>query len=222
MSSTAQSSDPEHPLLRDRAHFDNVLDIMYAAIQRVLFKNSRPVPRNSVSEERAIIGGASADDVLQEATLAVLTHPDVEAVEDWRALSAVVAKNKAMDALDAARKHLSGTDHRAELHVVSGDAEASSADGAMIASVLEALPDRNLSPEEEVIAIQSALNLRDLAREMLDGREEKIFLEIKFLQRSRKQLGDELGLTPQRIGQLYEQASQHLEAHPRYPYRITE
>lgn len=221
MSSTSQASDTEHPLLRDRAHFDNVLDVMYAAIQRVLFKNSRPVPRDSASE-RVIIGGASADDVLQEAAVALLTHPGAEAVEDWRALGTVVAKNKAMDALDAARKHLSRTDHRPELFVVSGDVGSPSPDGAVTTSVLQALPDRNLSPEEEVLAIQSALSLRDLAREILGGREQKIFLEIKFLQRSRRQLGDELGLTAQRVGQLYEEASQRLEAHPRYPYRITE
>ncbi len=176
MSSTAQDSGHEHPLLRDRGLFDDVLDVMYAAIQKVLFKNGRPAPRDSPSE-RTIIGGASADDVLQEATLALLMHPDVDVVEDWRALGVVVAKNKAMDALDAARKHLSGTDHRAELYVVSGDVEASSPDGAAAASVLQALPDRNLSPEEEVIAIQSARSLRDLAREVLDGREQKIFLE---------------------------------------------
>ncbi|WP_419862883.1 hypothetical protein [Candidatus Poriferisodalis sp.] len=221
MSSSSQARDTEHPLLRDRARLDNVLDVMYAAIQKVFFKNRRPVPRNSASE-RVIIGGASADDVLQEATLALLTHPDAEAVEDWCALGTVVAKNKAMDALDAARKHLSPTDHRVELYVVSGDAESPSPDGAVTTSVLQTFPDRNLNPEEEVLAIQSALSLRDLAREILGGREKKIFLEIKFLQRSRKQLGDELGLTPQRVGQLYEEASRRLEAHPRYPYRITE
>ena len=148
MSSSSQASDTEHPLLRDRARFDNVLDVMYAAIQKVFFKNRTLVPRNSASE-RVIIGGASADDVLQEATLALLTHPDAEAVEDWCALGTVVAKNKAMDALDAARKHLSPTDHRVELYVVSGDVESSSPDGAVTTSVLQAFPVETSTPKKK-------------------------------------------------------------------------
>ena len=221
MSSTAQPSDPEHPLFLDRDLFNEVLDLMFAAIQKILFRGARPVARDS-SSRRAIAGGVSAEDVLQDAAMALLNHPDVGTVRDWRAFAVTVGKNKAKDALDHAQKHLRGTDNRTELHLVSGDAEKSAADGTSGMSALQFLPDRNLSPEEEVIAIQSALSLRDLAREILDSREMKIFLEIKFLQRSRRQLGDELGLTPQRVGQLYEQASRHLEAHPRYPYKIPE
>lgn len=221
MSSTAQPSDPEHPLLLDRDLFDEVLDLMFAAIQKILFRGAGPVARGS-SSRRAITGGVSAEDVLNEAVLALLTHPDVDAVRDWRAFSVTVGKNKAKDALDYAQKHLRGTDNRPELHVVSGDAESPAGDGTTGTSTLQLLPDQNLGPEEEVIAIQSALSLRDLAREILDDREKKIFLEIKFLQRSRRELGDELGLTAQRVGQLYQAASRRLEAHPRYPYKMTE
>lgn len=221
MSSTAQSIDPEHPLLLDRSLLEEVLDLMFAAIQKVLFGGGRPVARDS-SSRQAIAGGVSAEDVLQDATVALLNHPDAGAVRDWRAFAVAVGKNKAKDALDHAQKHRRGTDNRTELHLVSIDAEKPGADGNSGMSALQFLPDRNLSPEDEVIAIQSALSLRDLAREILDGREMKIFLDIKFLQRSRRQIGDELGLTPQRVGQLYDQASRHLEAHPRYPYKIPE
>ena len=37
MSSTAQASDTEHPLLLDRRLFDEVANVMYVKIQKVLF-----------------------------------------------------------------------------------------------------------------------------------------------------------------------------------------
>ena len=221
MSSTAQSSDPQHPLLLDRGLFEEVLDVMYAKIQKVLFPG-RWHSRRGEGPEHAIVGGTSADDILQEATADLLMHEDVASVRDWPALGVVVAARRAMDALDTAGKHLRGTDLRPELYVVPGDAAASGNDEGVGTSVLQGVPDQNLSPENRVVTIQSALGLLHLAREVLEGRQMEIFLEIKFSQRSRRELGDELGLTAQRVGQLFEQASRRLEAHPRYPYKIAE
>lgn len=194
---------------------------MYAKIQKVLFP-SRWHSHRGEGPEHAIVGGTSADDVLQEAAADLLMLEDVASVRDWPALGIVVAARRAMDALDGAGKHLRGTDLRPELYLVSADAAASENYEDEGPGVLRDLPNQSLSPEDEVVIIQSALGLLNLAREVLEGREMKIFLEIKFSRRSRRELGDELGLTAQRVGQLYQEASRSLEAHPQYPYKITE
>ena len=76
------------------------------------------------------------------------------------------------------------------------------------------------SAEDEFLATQSVLDLRDLAREMLDTQEQGIFFAIHFQHRSRRDVGKELGITGQRVGQIYDQAIRRLEADPRYPYDI--
>lgn len=221
MSSSSQASDPEHSLLLDRSLFNEVLDVMYAKIQKVLFPG-RSRSRRGEGPEHAIVGGTSADDVLQEAAADLLMIEDVDSVRDWSALGVVVAARRAMDALDTAGKHLRGTDLRPELYLVPTDAIPPGFHEDEGPGGLRELPNQDLSPEDEVVIIQSALGLLNLAREVLEGRELKIFLEIKFSRRSRRELGDELGLTAQRVGQLYQAASQRLEANPRYPYKITE
>ena len=61
------------------------------------------------------------------------------------------------------------------------------------------------------------LKLRDLAREVLDDREQDIFFSIHFDGYSRKEVGDRLGLTSQRIGQIYKTVLLRLKTHPDYP-----
>ena len=84
------------------------------------------------------------------------------------------------------------------------------------------LPGDHASAEDEFVAIQSVLELRDLAREILDDQQQRIFFGVHFQQRSRREIGEELGKTGQRVGQIYEQAMRRLEAHPRYPYNIAD
>ena len=215
MQSATQGFPAEHPLLGDRSLLEDVLDIMYASIQRVLFPLRRPDPRNS-GRQRTIVGGVSAEDVLRDAFDDILRYSDPSAVDSWQAIGVTIAKRRAMDALTAAQKHLGATDHRAKLVVVSGDAEASSAEEheGERSRVLDLVPDRREDPEEEAIAIRAVLDLRDLARELLDDRELKIYFDVRFLQRTRSALGGELGLTPQRVGQILHEASRRLEAHP--------
>ena len=221
MASTDPVFDDEHPVLHDRDLTEEVLDVMHAAIHKVLH-NRRPGSRRGKGVEKAIVGGVSADDVLAVAFVALLAHPHRDAEVNWRALGVTIARNKAKDALKAANKGLRGTSHRHELRVESGDAETRTGSGEPGATVFELHPDERYDPEEQYIAVRSALDLRDLAREVLDGRELDIYLKIKFLQRPRKDIGDELGLTGQRVGQIYDKACRRLENNPRYPYRITE
>ena len=61
------------------------------------------------------------------------------------------------------------------------------------------------------------LKLRDLTREVLDDREQEIFFAIHFDGYSRKEVGDRLGLTSQRIGQIYKAVLRRLKTHPDYP-----
>lgn len=217
MTSTAPQFDPGHPLLGDRVLLEELSDVMFAVIYKVFHRHG-PISPRGVGSERAIVGGTSAEDVLQEALEGLLKYPHVGFTGSWRALAVEIARNKARDALTKARKGLRGTDHRPELRTESGDADVFNPQGERIGTVFELLPDVDLDPEDEYLAVRSALDLRDLAREELEGRELGIFLKIRFLGYKRKEIGEELGLSGQRVGQIYDQASRRLEVHPRYPY----
>lgn len=221
MQSAAEEWPADHPLRRDRDLCESVLDVAHAAIQRVLSSRRRTGQRG-LGAEQTIVGGVSADDVLQDTFEDLLALRSATAVDNWKALAVTVAQRRAKDALRASQKHLRGTDARHELRVLSGDAQASAAAEDDGPTILDQVPASGEGPEEEAIANLNVLSLRDLARDLLDDREAKIFLEILFRQRSRRELGDELGLTPQRVGQLFKAASRRLEDHPRYPYKTTE
>lgn len=222
MASAAPVFDFEHPLLRDEDLREEVLDVMYAVIDRRLHGRRRAGFQRGADADKTIFGGVSADDVLQEAFEALLASPYRGVSVDWRAFGATIARNKAVDARRASQKGLRGTSHRHELRMVSGDVRVQADDGEPGATIFELHPDERYDPEEEYITVRSALDLRDLAREVLEGRDLDIYLQIRFLQRPRKIIGDEMGLTGQRVGQLYERACRRLENNPRYPYNITE
>ena len=48
----------------------------------------------------------------------------------------------------------------------------------------------------------------------------KSFFAIHFQHYSRTEVGDWLGLTSQRVGQIYNAALQQLETHPDYPFKL--
>ena len=229
MISTSQASESEHPLLADRNRLEEILDIMYAKIQKTLFsENSRRRPRaeqgqssNANDRERTLEGTAvSADDVLSEALIGLFDYPPEHLEGSWEGLAVTIARNKAADALRASEKGLRGTDHRPELHLVSGDAEGESPDGEREPSLFEVLPSNWSDPEAEFFVLQDVLKLRYLARELLDDRDQKIFFAIHFQHYSRTEVGDWLGLTSQRVGQIYNAALQQLETHPDYPFKL--
>ena len=221
MESPAPVSGSEHPLLSDRARLDALLDVMHAQIHKTLHPLSSAPRKRGVGPERALVGGVSADDVLQEALDDLLAYPLERVTGSLEALGVDIAKKRAVDARRASQKGLRGTSHRPELRVVSGDAEAQRDNGETTRPVWDVVSGEHASAEDEFLATQSVLDLRDLAREILDGQEQRVFFGIHFEHRTRRDIGEELGKTGQRVGQIYEQAMRRLEAHPRYPYNIT-
>ena len=224
MVSTSSSFDSEHPLLADRTRLDEIADVMYAKIHKVLFGWSTRRPQGGADRtgetdgwERTVSGsGESADDVLAEALIALLKFPADRLDDTWEGLAVTIAHHKAVDAWRAAQKGLSGTDHRPPLHLVSGDTERQGPDGETEPSLFEVLPATWGDPEAEYFELRGVLDLRNLAREILDDRERQVFFAIHFDDRTRREVGEQLGLTGQRIGQIYHAACQRLAAHPYY------
>ena len=225
----AHTFEFEHPLLADRERLERILDVMYAKIQRTLFPwrnpGRRPRPETSQFDgagdvERILNGtGVSADDVLSEALLALLEYPPNRLEGKWEGLAVRIAENKAIDALRASQKGLRGTDHRVQLHLVSGDAEREGPDGETEPSIFEGTPSDWGDPEAEYLELEAVLKLRDLARELLDDRQQRIFFAIHFDDYTRREVGEQLGLTSQRIGQIYKASLLTLEAHLDYPFK---
>ena len=79
-------------------------------------------------------------------------------------------------------------------------------------------PTTGVNPKAEYFVLQDVLKLRDLAREALNDRDQEIFFAIHFEGYGRKEVGERLGLTSQRIGQIYNAALDTFEARPDYPF----
>lgn len=208
--------DPKHPLAGNRQRLDKVADIMFRTIQKTLFKASggRRIPRNQL-----LVGGAvTPDDVLREALADLLQYPPGGLKETWEALAVEIAHNKAVDAYRASQKGLRGTEHRDRLHLVSGDAEREGPGGEARAPLLEVLPGNWDGPEVECERVEKALVLRDLAREVLDERERNIVFAILFQGYSRREVGEELELTSQRVGQIFRDSMKRLATDPNNPF----
>ena len=221
--------DPEHPLLVDKERFERILNVMYAKIQKTLFPWRRPSQRprpetslfgDAVGVEPILDGtGVSADDVLSEASIALLEYSPDRLKGEWEGLGVRIAEHKALDAIKASQKGLRGTDHRDLLYLVSGDVERDGPDGEIEPSIFEVIPSDWGNPEAEYLELEAALKLRDLARELFDERQQRIFFAIHFDDNTRSEVGEQLGLTSQRVGQIYKASLLALEAHLDYPFR---
>jgi len=127
-------------------------------------------------------------------------------------------------ALRRSQKGLRATSTRARLRLVSGDQTVEGTDqseGAAV-TVFDAQIESAVDGEEEFNALHNAQRLIDLARELLSERELRVFLDLHCGERTRGELANELGLTPQRVGQIYADSLEQLETHPKYPYRDDE
>lgn len=197
--------DAEHPLHRDRARLERILNNVYAEIQKTLFRTSSPRPTtvDAEGDERVLAGGASADDVLQDVLIALLLYPEPGSVESWEALATRIAQNKAKDAIRHALKgrRLPGsndTDGPNEIALVSLDADDDEI-GASIADTLAAHDD----PETTYIENAQQLFLVRYARQLLTERERLIYFEVHHLATPKATLGKRLGITGARVGQIY-------------------
>ena len=90
--------------------------------------------------------------------------------------------------------------------------------GEARAPLLKVLPGDWDGPEVECERVEKAHVLRDLAREVLDEREQKVVFAILFDGYSRREVGEELGLTSQRVSQILLDAVKRLRTHPNNPF----
>lgn len=192
MKELARTAGGVHPLVVDRARLEKITDNMAVQIHRVIFGRGR-----TPGSERALHGGESADDVLQEALIALLDYDPRKLRTTWEALSVGIARKKAFAALRRAtrgrRSEEAGADEPDSVTVVALD--------AAVADVRD--PSEDADPEVVFERTQQQLVLLRLARERLTARERTVFFGIHFHGRTRAALAAELGLTPQAIGQMY-------------------
>lgn len=209
--------DSEHPLLKDKERLNKIADVMYFKIQKTLFPWN-PQRRSRTETERILMGNSvSADDILSEALLGLLQYSPKRLEGTWEAMAVGIAHKKAVDALRASQKGLGITDHRPQLHLVSGDAEREGPGGETKRPFFEVISSNEPDPEAEYLELEFVRELRNLARIVLDDRSREIFFAIHFEGNSRMEVGKRLGLTGQRIGQIYRAALDSLEIHLDYP-----
>jgi len=181
-----------HPLVADPARLDKITDNMYAQIHRVIHGIGRD-PRT----ERTLHGGQSADDVLQEALMALLEYDVTKLRTTWEALSVGIARKKAFAALRRAtrgrRTAAARRDDPDDVTVLPLDP-----------TVLDPRDDSGSTDPELVFErTQQQLVLLRLAARILSDRERTVFLGIHYDGRTRAELAEEVGLTPQGVGQMY-------------------
>ena len=205
-----------HPLLADgeRERLETIVDVMYQVILKRLGHPPGTVKRvghaPATDHERVLVGGVSADDVLQESLIALLGYDPSKLKETWERLAVRIARNKAVDAIRGATRGRKDPTTGAEIEIVPLDRALRARGNAEGPRPIELLPG-GMDPEAEFTAIHQELVLRDLAREHLDDRGRRIFFEIHYGGRSRAQVGRELGLTGARVGQLYAEITQRLD-----------
>jgi RNA polymerase sigma factor (sigma-70 family) len=191
-----------HPLMADRARLDTIIDNMSAQIQKIMYRG-----RADPGTERALHGGESADDILQEALLALLSYDLAGLQVTWEAVSVGIARNKALEALRRATKgrRAAGADPGTpdDVTVVPFD--------DAVAALGEEADDRD-DPECAFEHAQQQLVLLRLAREQLTEREQAVFFGIHYGGRTRAALAAEIGLTPQGVGQMYVRVAKALHA----------
>lgn len=187
-------TDQQHPLLADRARLDKIVSNMDFEIQRSLY--GRPV---DPAAERALAGGVSARDVLQEALLDLLGTDPQSLSRTWEGLSVIIARRRAIDTL---RESTRGRRRR--------DAPAGTPDDITLIGYDPPLHDDLVAAsgdeaERAFVRNEQQKIILRVARELPD-QEREIFFAIHFEGRTRVAVGDQLGLTPQRVGQIHKTA----------------
>lgn len=182
----------QHPLLADRARLEKITSNMDLTIQRIIY--GRVYGKD---DERLLCGGMSRKDVLQEALLALLRVDPNSLSGTWEALSVTVAKRRAIDAVRQSVKGRrapdSAEDAPDEINIVEFDPGLSEHHPAAATAD---------DPEHEFMLNEQQKVLLRLARE-LPERERTIFNALHFQDRKRVDVGKDVELTPQRVGQIY-------------------
>lgn len=209
MNESVPSPQPvDHPLLADRPRLDRITDNMSTQIQRVIYGTLA-----SPKEERALHGGVSVDDVLQESLLALLSYDPQRLKQSWESLSVGIARKKAVDAVRHSTKGRRGRDQAPddpdEVTVLSLDA-LDGGEGPDRATGHAAARADSADVEGEFVRAEQQRVILRLARELLSDRDKAVFFGIHYLGRTRADLAAEVGLTPQGVGQLYVRIARRL------------
>ncbi len=190
MAEHATPAPSSHPLLQDRARLEKIKNNMHVQIQLVLHRR-----RIRDDVEPVLPGGASVDDVLQDALIALLRTDPANVRESWEALSREIARNKAKDALSKAtsgrRKRGAEPDTPDDVTLVTFDDDFDTVG-----------TDLGNDPETAFVVAEQHRVLLRLARETLTERERLIFHTGYYKTKTDKELGEQLGgISSQAVGQ---------------------
>lgn len=204
MSTPAALPNPEqHPLLLDRGRLESITDLMWFRIQKTMFPNApRRSIRNPGGTELTVVGGVSAEDVLQEALVDLLRYQPQGSV-NWEGLAITIAQRRAVDAVRRARKHRVLPDET-EIDVTSLSEEREGAAGIadMIAD-LDQLTDDQIV--DNLLRIERLRAIGKVAQQILSQRDRDVFNRVTRGE-TFTAIAPEVDLTPQRVGQIYAQS----------------
>jgi RNA polymerase sigma factor (sigma-70 family) len=201
----------EHPLLHDRAR----LDQMTKAMRRKIEKTLRVKENVTGRYERVIAGGASCDDVLQDALLGLLRFPGSKLKGTWEGLAVRIAQFKAINALETATRGRQRKESDGE-----GDEIDEVRLGALGDDEIVSLAEAGADEYDEYVALARDDLMIQLARDLLDERDRRVFYGRQYLGVPKAELARELGLTGPGVADIYARALRRLEAaarnHPAY------
>lgn len=214
MPSKLSSGEVVHPLDEEVELREEVLDVMWLAILKVLRWPKSP---RHTGSSRVLPGTSSdAEDILSRAFWD-LRAVDPEGVRKWKALAVTIAQRRAKDALAKSQAGLRETERRARLYLISGDQPANPSLPAA-GTVLENVVDPHGDPEGVVVALEEVGRVLALARSLAPDRDAEIFLRVHCGE-TRREVGQDYGISGQRVGQIYDRVLTQLEEHEDYPYR---
>jgi DNA-directed RNA polymerase specialized sigma24 family protein len=210
MSTPANRPFPaSHPLQDDRARLEHIADLMWDEIHSVL-RPGRPVHRRGSpgGNELTLIGGTSAEDVLQEAVIGLLRYQPAPGI-NWEGLGVTIAHNKAVAALRMSGKHR-GLPDGSQIQIASLD--IANADGEPLVNDVPDPDDSGFSADEAIRRVHQLERLRALrriAQENLTDRDRQIVFRHQRGETFRS-MHDEYGITEQRAGQIYRKSLRDL------------
>ncbi|MEV0048769.1 sigma-70 family RNA polymerase sigma factor [Nocardia rhamnosiphila] len=159
---------------------------LYQAHRRAMFLKARQVLHEAGLVDQAM-------DVVQDAFESLLKSPPTEEIHNWEAFLVKVAGNKATDRLRSAAFRHSGPELDEQEHDISTA-------GDLADEVAEAVDDRRAGAQ-----VWDALAV-------LNVTQRKVAWEYLALQRPRKEVAEELRVTPARVSQIASKAAELLRA----------
>lgn len=199
----------QHPLWLDRDRLEVITQQMWLEIQKVMFKGKvRRTFQNPGKTELTVVGGASVEDVFREALHALLQYvPKRDA--NWEAIAITIAQRRAIAAVRTAKKHRQLPDG-SEIDVTSLDEENERGE-----RLVEGLADDGDLADDEaidrVLRHDRLLAFRKVAEDVLPQRDRDIVFR-RTRGETNKAIGEDMGLTEQRVGQIDRESLRKINA----------